>query len=85
MSSFRPHARPILRAHLPRHSDPLGGTTKTEDVEKGISILRSHQDADASDVAEDLSSTPQQRINNVLDLQAGYQPDVCAQGFAGVY
>ncbi len=37
--------------------------------------FNSFAEADLADVAEDLLSTPEQRINIVLELQAWYQPD----------
>jgi hypothetical protein len=37
------------------------------EMEKVVRIVRSHEEADAADVEEDLRSTPEQRIDTVLD------------------
>jgi len=54
-------------------------------MEKVIRIYRSHQEADAADVKEDLATTPEQRIEALLELVERYYPDAHSQRFARVY
>ncbi len=54
-------------------------------METVVRKFNSFEEADLADVAEDLLSTPEQRINIVLELQAWYQPDAHSQRFTRVY
>ncbi len=54
-------------------------------MEKVIRIFRSMKEADAAEVAEDMNSTPKQRIDSLLELQKRIYPDAFKQRFARVY
>jgi hypothetical protein len=54
-------------------------------MEKVVRIFRSHEEADAADIEEDLRSTPEQRIDTVLELQTWMYPDAAEQRFERVY
>lgn len=54
-------------------------------MEKVIRIFRSMEEADAADAEEDRRSTPEQRIDSLLELQKRIYPDASEQRFARVY
>jgi hypothetical protein len=54
-------------------------------MEKVIQIFQNFAEAEAADVHEDLSMTPEQRIELVLQLQDRMYPGAAQQGFARVY
>jgi hypothetical protein len=53
-------------------------------VEKVVRIFSSFEEADAADVAEDLRTTPEQRIAILLELQERMYPDAAEQRFERV-
>lgn len=54
-------------------------------MEKVIRIFRSMEEADAAEAEEDRRSTPEQRIDSLLELQKRIYPDASEQRFARVY
>ena len=54
-------------------------------MEKVVRIFRSFEDAEGSDVTEDLRMTPEQRIAVLLELQQRIYPNASEQRFARVY
>jgi hypothetical protein len=54
-------------------------------MEKVIRVFRSMKEADAAEAEEDCRSTPEQRIDSLLELQKRIYPDASEQRFARVY
>jgi hypothetical protein len=54
-------------------------------MEKIVRLFRSFEEADAADVAEDMVTTPEERVAIVFELQARLYPDAAQQGFARIY
>jgi hypothetical protein len=54
-------------------------------MEKIARVFHSFKDAEAAEIEEDRSMSPEQRVAIVLELQARYYPDASEQRFARVY
>ena len=56
-----------------------------EEMEKVVRIFKSFAEADTADVEEDLQTSPERRIQILLELRERYFGDATQQGFARVY
>lgn len=57
---------------------------RIEVVERTARFFGSVKDAEAADVGDDLTMSPEQRVAIVFELQARIYPDAAQQGFARV-
>jgi hypothetical protein len=55
-----------------------------KNMERTVRIFEGFGEADASDVEEDLRTSPEKRIDMVFELQGRIYPDAAEQGFARV-
>jgi len=56
-----------------------------EEMEKIVRKFRSHAEADAAEVEQDMRLTPEQRIQILLDLQHWNNPHAATQRFERIY
>lgn len=54
-------------------------------MEKVVQVFQSFAEAEAADIAEDLRTSPEERISMLLELQARVFGNAAEQGFARVY